>query len=228
MQLKRLLLKYAQHIQYGLILAAVAVGSFGLGLSVGQGKSNQAAANHAANLVDQANKNRNHTVPATLAPKPESVSAYTVAPDKPRYLDIPRLGVHARVLDLGLTTGGAVATPGNIYDAGWYSGSAGPGQPGAMLIDGHVSSWTTHGVFYNLGSLRPGDSMKIERGDGTIFTYSVVRTQVYPADKVDMAAALKPAAGSGQGLNLITCTGSVIPGTNDFDKREVVFAVLSE
>jgi hypothetical protein len=42
-----------------------------------------------------------------------------------------------------------------------------------------------------------------------------------------MAAVLRPVAGSSQGLNLITCAGSVKPGTNEFDKRQVVFAVLA-
>jgi sortase (surface protein transpeptidase) len=119
---------------------------------------------------------------------------------------------------------GALETPANVYDTAWFNQSALPGQPGAMLIDGHVSSWTTHGVFYGLKTLVAGDTIEVQRGDGTDFMYKVVRTQVYSAFSVDMKAALAPIVAGRSGLNLITCTGEVIPGTNEFNQRVMVFA----
>jgi LPXTG-site transpeptidase (sortase) family protein len=127
------------------------------------------------------------------------------------------------VKPLGLTAKNQIAAPNNVFDAGWYTGSAKPGQPGAMLIDGHVSSWTAHGIFYNLKKLQPGDKLQIQRGDGTTFTYKVVKSRVYDAAQVDMKAALSPVTTGKPGLNLITCDGSVIKGTSEFDKRLVVF-----
>jgi hypothetical protein len=38
-----------------------------------------------------------------------------------------------------------------------------------------------------------------------------------------MAEAMAPVVSGKQGLNLITCTGDVIPGTNHFNERIVVF-----
>ncbi len=61
-----------------------------------------------------------------------------------------------------------------------------------MLIDGHVSSWTAHGVFYGLHTLVAGDTIQIERGDGTVFNYQVVKTVVYPNNGVDMQSAMTP------------------------------------
>lgn len=168
--------------------------------------------------------NNSLSVPGTTAPTPQEVRSYKVAPDMPRYLNVPSLGTHSRVLPLGVLQSGAVATPNNVFDVGWFSGSSKPGQPGAMLVDGHVASWTTRGAFYGIKNLVPGDRMTIQRGDGATFTYEVVRSQIYPDDQVDMQSALKPVNPKKPGLNLISCTGKIKPGTSEFDQRIVVYA----
>lgn len=96
-----------------------------------------------------------------------------------------------------------------------------------MLIDGHISSWTTHGVFYGLNTLSPGDMIDVQGGNGAIFTYKVVKTQIYNSNNVNMDAALSPIDPAKPGLNLISCTGDVIAGTNDFNERIIVFATQS-
>lgn len=149
---------------------------------------------------------------------------YKVAPDLPRYIFIPAIEVgKTRVIQLGLAKSSQIASPNNIYDVGWYSGSAKPGLAGAMFIYGHVSSWTANGVFYNLKKLHPGDRIIIQRGDGQTLTYQVKLLKTYPSNKVDMPAALRPIDHDRQGLNLMTCTGKVIPGTSEFSQRLVVF-----
>jgi sortase (surface protein transpeptidase) len=155
---------------------------------------------------------------------PAATDDYIVDPNLPRYLIIPKLGVNARVLSVGVDSKGALETPNNIYDTAWYDQSALPGQPGAMLIDGHISSWTAHGVFYGLKTLSAGDIIKIQRGDGVIFSYQVIKTQIYNFSNVDMAAAMSSIDPAKAGLNLISCTGDVIPGTNEFNERIIVFA----
>lgn len=142
-------------------------------------------------------------------------------------LNIPKLNVTAIVRRLGTTPSGEMVTPDNVYDAGWYQGSSRPGQPGAMVLDGHISSWTTHGIFYGLNTLRPGDAIHITRGDGSIVTYLVSKSITYNADQVDMAAVFAPVAKNRPGLNLVSCTGDVVAGTNEFDKRIVIFATLA-
>lgn len=154
-----------------------------------------------------------------------NVNGYRVAADLPRVLYIPGIGVEARVLHLGTTSDGAIATPASIFDTGWYRESAKPGQPGAMLIDGHVHGPIEPGVFADLKKLKPGDEVKIERGDGQIFTYQVVDSKTYPAESVDMGAALRSAQSGRPGLNLITCTGKLDRATNSYKERLVVFTV---
>ena len=198
-------------------------------------RANRAVAAQAAALTQAANaadKKSHHVsassnttpnpAPATDQPTADEIAAYTVAPNMPRYLIIPKLGVKARVMQLGLTKTGALATPSNVFDAGWYNGSAQPGKPGAALIDGHISSWSSHGVFYGLKDLRAGDQMQVVRGDGVVITYQVVKAQTYPDTDTDMTAALTPIAGT-NGLNLISCYGSVKPGSSEFNQRIIVF-----
>lgn len=167
-------------------------------------------------------------VPSTIQPSASTIADYQVAPSMPRYLVIPKLQIQARVLSVGITGDGSVGTPGNVFDTAWYNQSAPLGQPGATLIDGHISSWTSPGVFYNLNELKSGDTIEVQRGDGRIFTYVVSKTVVYGSSSVDMRQVLNPVVAGKSGLNLMSCFGSVASGTNDFNKRIVVYATLSQ
>jgi len=210
-------------------LAAVGVLAFliGGGISLYQSMTNRANAAHIAAEIDKANRGLPSTMPATVTPDDSVFTNYTVAPDAPRYIYIDKIAVKAVVRPMGLTKDSAIQAPGNVHDAGWYTGSAKPGQPGAMLIDGHVANWATMSVFHNLKSLAPGDIVTIERGDGTKLHYRVVTSQSFPVDKVDMNAAMAPINGAAPGLNLITCDGDVVHG-NEFDRRLVVFTQLDQ
>ncbi len=206
---------------------AATVFVIGLWVSINGWQTNKAASAVVTHLAATATNGHapNPVVPSTTKPPAGNVVSYTVAPALPRYLSIAKLGVHARILQLGVDKSGQLNTPPNVYDTGWYDASSLPGQPGAMLIDGHISSWTTPGVFYDLKKLTTGDVITVERGDGKVFTYRVVRIQTYDANSVDMQAAVTPVIPDKPGLNLITCTGSVKPGTSEFNQRLIVFTV---
>lgn len=217
------------------IATAVALLITGLSLGFRDWRTDNTANQNAAKLISEANHSiniqtvptsmsSNSAVPSTTKPEVSAVAKYVVAPDYPRYLIIPKLSVNARILAVGADADGALRTPANVHDTAWYKGSSLPGQPGAMLIDGHISSWTAHGVFYGLKTLRAGDIIKVQRGDDTVFTYQVVKTQLYDANNVDMVAALTAIDINQPGLNLISCSGDVITGTNDFNQRIIVFA----
>ncbi len=163
-------------------------------------------------------------LPNTQVPSTDEITAYTVPADAPRLIIIPRIDTRARVMALGLDVAGRIDAPHNVHDAGWFNQSSKPGRPGAIVIDGHVSGWASKGVFYNLNKLSPGDPIIIERGDTSRVTYHVAKSQGYEADKVDMTALLAPIDPEHPGLNIITCTGAVLKGTNEYDKRLIVFA----
>ena len=215
-----------RRLPIGITGLAVIVFLIGIATGLSQWHSNQVITAHAAKLVYDANHNISHQAPATVKPAPSAFANYQVAPDEPRYIFIPSINIAAIIGQLGLTAEGQLGSPDNVYDTDWYNGSSLPGRSGATVIDGHVSSWTADGVFYNLKLLQPGAKIQIEKGDGTLITYQVVTKQIYNYQNVDMKALLAPVNPGSPGLNLITCTGEVIPGTNEFNQRLVVFATI--
>jgi LPXTG-site transpeptidase (sortase) family protein len=208
-----------------LVVIAIGLLLIGSGISLYDWRTNEVANWQATKLIYAANHNINHNAPSTIKPTASVVANYVVAPTPPRYLIIPELNVDAPILSVGVNAQGVLETPDNIYDTAWYDESAQPGQLGAMLIDGHISSWTAQGVFYGLKTLQPGDAIDVQGGNGAVFTYQVVKIQVYDANNVDMGTAMVSINPSKPGLNLISCTGDVIQGTNEFNERIVVFAV---
>ncbi|MBR3319172.1 class F sortase [Candidatus Saccharibacteria bacterium] len=154
---------------------------------------------------------------------------HIVAPDEPRYLSIEKLGIHnARVLSMGLTKDGAIDTPYNIFDAGWYNRSDKPGTGGVMVIDGHNGGPGVAGIFKYLNQLYPGDLIVIERGDGEKFTYQVVENKNVPlaeADQYMSKAFVSPVPGS-EAITLISCIGGWNQTYQTYDHRQFTHAVL--
>ena len=159
----------------------------------------------------------------------EEIVEYTVAADRPRYLTISKLGItNARVLALGLTSEGALATPNNIFDVGWYWDSGKPGQGGTLLIDGHNGGPNVQGVFKNLPDLAEGDIITIERGDGALFNYSVVESitvALSEADAYMRTAQTSPVSGK-ESITLISCTGEWSQAQRTYLSRQFVRAIL--
>jgi len=156
-------------------------------------------------------------------------SEYTVAADRPRYLSVAKLGIsNARILALGLNSEGALDTPNNIFDVGWYWSSSKPGNGGTLLIDGHNGGPNIHGVFKDLPELIEGDIITIERGDGVIFNYSVVENKTVALSEADAymrVAQMSPVSGK-ESVTLISCTGEWSQERNTYLSRQFVRAVL--
>jgi LPXTG-site transpeptidase (sortase) family protein len=168
-----------------------------------------------------------NAAPSSVKLTPKVIANYTVPASNPRYIAIPAIGIgNTPILKLGLLSSGAMETPDNIYETGWYDRSALPGAKGAMFIYGHVSSWTADGIFFNLKKLKAGNNVTITRGDNTTLTYRVVSIKIYLYDKVDMNKVLAPIDPDKPGLNIMTCTGKIITGTSEFNERLVVFTEL--
>ncbi|CAN5150666.1 hypothetical protein BH09PAT3_BH09PAT3_2110 [soil metagenome] len=166
--------------------------------------------------------------PSEDKPNSKAIASYAVAPTLPRYIKIPKLGVSARIKGLSVTSKGDLQAPNSVHDAGWYTSSARPGDgagSGAMLVDGHVHGPTIPGIFNKLKTLNTGDTIQIVRGDSKVFTYKVVNTQNYDAEKLDMSMMLGSVQPGKAGLNLITCGGAYNKATGHYEERTVVFAV---
>ena len=153
----------------------------------------------------------------------ETLASYKVAADQPRALHINKLNIASRILPMTVNSTGSIKAPLNIYDSGWYTGSVKPGETGAMFIDGHASGPTREGLFAYLDTLVEGDTLQVEKGDGTKLTYKVVHTEVVPLADIDMKKVLLPYGTVSRGLNLMTCTGKWLPKEYTYDHRVVVY-----
>lgn len=155
------------------------------------------------------------------------IDEYKVAADQPRVLTIPSINVKARILPMGVNPDNSMQAPINIFDSGWYTGSAKPGiRSGnqAAVIDAHASGPTREGLFAYLDTIAEGAEISIEMGNGDIIKYRVVAKETAELDKVDMNKLLANYSGVEEGLNLITCTGDWLKDKATFNKREIVYA----
>lgn len=164
-------------------------------------------------------------------PTEQQIVEYVVAPEKPRYFSIPYLGIHnARIVELGLKGQGEMATPYNIYDVGWYTGSGSvlPGQRGVSVMNAHGGD-LGYGIFRSLPKLPVGETIRVEMGDGRVFTYRVVESVTKMiGDEANqyMATAFTPLDSTGNTLTLITCTGDWLQTSWTYNKRLFVRAIL--
>lgn len=149
---------------------------------------------------------------------------YRVAPDMPRYIRIQKLGIDAKVAP-SKALNNDLEQPQNIYETAWYSGSAKPGEKGAIIIGGQIAGPTKNGIFYSLGALQPGDKIEIERGDGKKFDYRVAKIQPYDNDKLKISDMSVSAIPDKNALNLVTFTQRYDATTQKYEKRLIVLAV---
>jgi sortase A len=122
-------------------------------------------------------------------------------------LEVPRIGARAIVLKGG--SGEALA-----FGPGLLDGTPAPGEAGSSVIAAHRD---THFSF--LRDVRPGDTIRVTRGDGVIFWFRVADAQVVPWDASGIDAHEE-----GHWLVLATCWP--LGATTSGDLRYVVRAQM--
>jgi hypothetical protein len=86
----------------------------------------------------------------------------------PGALRIPRLGVDAAAVPVGVETDRRLAVPQDVREVGWYRFGAAPGSTaGSTVLVGHVDPLAQGiGVLEALDSVRQGDTTEVLRVDG--------------------------------------------------------------
>ncbi|HEU5315993.1 MAG TPA: class F sortase [Chloroflexota bacterium] len=172
---------------------------------------------------------------AATAPTPSpAVQTYvSAAPAKPAttldYMElplrlaIPRLGVDAPVISVGLTPQMAMDVPQRAEEVGWYEFSARPGLKGNSILAGHLDWNGTPGVFRRLSDLRPGDKLAVRGADGQERPYTVDWNREWPLSSAPVGTIFE--ALERPAITLITCGGRWNAATQRYDTRVVVRAL---
>lgn len=164
-----------------------------------------------------------------LRPTANALSGYSVPADEPKIITIPKLYVYARIKPVGISANSELKLTNNIFDAGWFNTSGKPGSADSsvMVINGHSAGPNQAGLFPMISTLVAGDSIKITRGDGQPFSYSVVKVQILEPSNVDPNLMSMSVETGKAGLNLIACDDNRTSEVGDCRQRVIVYAVKS-
>lgn len=153
-------------------------------------------------------------------------AAPALAPSPPDRVRIPAIRVDAPLMGLALTPSGSLDVPPAARKnlAGWYEAGTTPGERGTAIVAGHVDNAEGPAVFYDLGALRKGSPIEVDRRDGSVAVFTVDAVEVYDAkdfpDEKVYGAAARPE------LRVITCGGGYSRATG-YRGNVVVFAHLT-
>jgi hypothetical protein len=140
----------------------------------------------------------------------------------PTRLVLPSAGVDTALAGIGLDGSGTLAPPTDPTRAGWYTGSAVPGEAGPAVIAGHVDWAGAPGVFARLDEVAVGDPVVVGRTDGTTQRFTVTRVVRY-AKSAFPTAEVYGATPDAQ-LRLITCGGEFDRAAVSYRDNVVVYA----
>lgn len=178
--------------------------------------------------------------------------ASTLPENNPAYISLGAIGqIGRQVTSVGTDENGAMGTPFNVYQLGWYTASSAPGQGGVGVYDGHNGGPNVYGVLKKLPLLCPegevgtrtvpsdpeqgssectgeGDVIAIERADGTSFVYTVVENTTVPLEKSDdyMTTAFTTPVHGKEAITIITCTGEWSETRGTYLSRQFLRAIL--
>jgi hypothetical protein len=178
----------------------------------------------AAALIGAGTAARAPVARLSSAPDAAALRAVALRRTAPVRLRVPAIAVDSALQPLGLLGDGTLQAPTAWQTAGWYSGGAAPGEPGAAVIAGHFDSTTGPAVFYRLRQLRRGDLVVVRRRDGRALTFVVDGVASYRKSAFPTAAVYGPTPTPM--LRLITCTGDFDPRAHSYLDNLVVSAHL--
>ncbi|GAB2943540.1 class F sortase [Streptomyces heilongjiangensis] len=159
-------------------------------------------------------------------PGPGEPAVAALAASPPDRIRIPSIRVDAPLTGLGLTPAGSLDVPPAEEEnlAGWYAAGTTPGERGTAIVAGHVDTADGPAVFYDLGAVRRGATIEVDRRDGGTAVFTVDAVEAYAArdfpDEKVYGAAARPE------LRVITCGGPYSRATG-YQGNVVVFAHLT-
>ena len=164
---------------------------------------------------------------ALALPPPDGGSVDTggegaLAHSPPVQLHLPKIGVSTGFVSLGLGPDGTLQVPDTAHQAGWYRDAPTPGARGTAVVTAHVDWQQEKGVFHDLGLMRPGDEVTVDRADGAAAVFRVTRIAEYAKSQFPSEEVY--GATDDAELRLITCSGAFDHATRSYTDNLVVYA----
>jgi Sortase domain len=156
------------------------------------------------------------------------VARFQTGPTMPRRITIPRIGVETLIRPVMTNDAGLPKNPRNINEVAWMSTSDPLGQNGVTVLVGYMRGPTQKGVFHDLDSLVPSDSIKMMQGDSKIFYYRVVSVQAFEKGTISPQNVMFSPESGKSVLNLVTIIHPVGVAIDLYTKQYLVSAVLDE
>ena len=144
----------------------------------------------------------------------------------PVSVDIPKIGAHSSLVQLGLNADQTVQVPpvSTPMQAGWYEEGPTPGEIGPAVILGHVDGDKRAGIFFRLHELAAGDKISVARQDGRTATFTVQRVELDRKDTFPTQAVYGDTGTAD--LRVITCGGAFDSKAHSYVDNVIVFATL--
>jgi sortase (surface protein transpeptidase) len=164
----------------------------------------------------------------TAGSQQQPVTPVAVLPSSaPTKVRIPAIHVDAPLTGLALEQDGRLAAPpeDDRNLAGWYQDGTAPGAIGTAVLAGHVDTAQGPAVFYNLGALKKGNTVEVDRTDGRTAIFTIDAIEVYTAADFPDQKVYGPA--SHPELRLITCGGGFDKKQQQYLGNVVVYAHLT-
>ncbi|RBO93647.1 LPXTG-site transpeptidase (sortase) family protein [Nocardia puris] len=143
----------------------------------------------------------------------------------PTALSIPALDLSIPLDRVALRPDGTVADPARFDRPSWYESGATPGELGSAVILGHVDSYRGRAVFFRLGELRPGDTVRVDRADNTTAEFLVTRTETVPKNAFPNQAVY--GFHGTADLQLVTCGGSFDPVRRAYRDNVIIYTTFT-
>lgn len=167
-------------------------------------------------------------VPTTggLRPGPAGASPALAAPKEtgvvPMAIQIPNAFVDAQVETQDIVDG-VMLDPTGPWVISWYKESPKLGQPGNILMAGHLDYWDVGpAVLYNINNLNQGDIISVTGEDGKVYTYEIDWRENFATANAPLDKIVGPT--DNQSLTIITCGGPFDYANGVYLERTVVRA----
>jgi len=140
----------------------------------------------------------------------------------PKILNIPKLGINAKVQYVGLNSTDEMDVPSNNNDVAWFNLGAIPGEKGSAVIAGHLNGRSGEpAIFWDLHKLKIGDDIYVVDNSENKKYFQVMSIEKYETNSAPMEKIF--GLNNEIYLNLITCGGAWDRAENTYDERLVVF-----